>query len=179
MSNKVYFAGKISKTNWRNKILNVHRISEKDNPYIINKKFEYTGPYFIACDHGCYHGDNTHGRIATNDNMCSEYSEPREKVISKCYNWIDMSDIVFCWIDDITAYGTFAEIGYAFAKQKIIYIACDKKIKKESFEAWFPLTSSDILTYEEDVFSAWENFVKWHENGMTDSYHNLYDYPVK
>jgi len=23
--------------------------------------FEFGGPYFIACNHGCFHGNNTHG----------------------------------------------------------------------------------------------------------------------
>lgn len=173
MNNKIYFAGKISKYNWRNQLLNKFRIDEEDEPYIIDE-FEYTGPFFISCDHGCYHGDNTHGRLIDENAMCSDFHyETRGRTISKCYKWIDEADIVFCWIDDITAYGTFTEIGYAFAKNKIIYIACDEKISKESIEIWFPLLSSNVLVYEDNIEKAWSNFTKWHNDGMKKSSHKI------
>lgn len=175
MNKKIYFAGKISKDNWRNEILKTSRIDELNSPYILEDYFEYTGPFFISCDHGCYHGDNTHGRLIDENAMCSDlYYETRGKTISKCYKWIDSADIVFCWIDDTTAYGTFTEIGYAFAKNKIIYIACDEKISKESLEIWFPLLSSNVLTYEDNIESAWNNFIKWHNDGMKQSYHKIH-----
>ena len=176
MNNKIYLAGKISKYNWRNKILKDSRIDETNTPYILEEGFEYVGPYFLSCDHGCYHGYKTHGRRICSTSICSDdyKNETREKTISKCYEWIDNTDILFCWIDDITAYGTFTEIGYASAKKKIIYIACDKKIEKSSLDIWFPLLSSDVLTYEDNIEDAWENFVKWHNNGMVESFHKIY-----
>lgn len=176
MNNKIYLAGKITKNNWRNRVLNTSRIDELNVPYIIENKFKYTGPYFLSCDHGCFHGEKTHGRRIEDECCCSDVyiNESRQTTISKCYKWIDDADIVFCWIDDITAYGTFTEIGYATAKNKIIYIACDKKIEKESLDIWFPLLSSDVLIYESDIESAWHNFIKWYDNGMHKSFHNLY-----
>lgn len=167
MEKKIYLAGKISKHNWRNKILNTSRIDEERAPYILDSKFEYVGPYFIGCDHGCFHGDNTHGRLLDEEfGCCCEDYETRSTTISKCYKWIDLCDIMFCWIDDITAYGTFTEIGYAYAKNKKIYIACDKKIGKEALDIWFPLLSSDILIHEDNIEDAWSNFLEWYNNGM-------------
>ena len=176
MNNKIYLAGKISKYNWRNEILKDSRIDESKAPYILEEGFEYTGPYFLSCDHGCYHGDETHGRRLINASACSDdyKNESREGTISKCYQWIDNADILFCWIDDITAYGTFTEIGYASAKNKVIYIACDKKIEQESLEIWFPLLSSKVLVYEDNIEDAWDNFIKWYNNGMIKSSRKIY-----
>ena len=171
---KVYFAGKISKHNWRNELLEESRIEEDSTPYIIDNKFEYCGPYFISCDHGCYHGKNTHGRMSGDYSLCDEYSESRINTIQRCYKWIDEADIVFCWIDDLTAYGTFAEIGYASAKKKKIYIACSKEIQKESIDIWFPLLSSNVLVYEDNINKAWDNFLIWHQEERNDIQHNLY-----
>lgn len=174
MSNKIYLAGKISKYNWRNELLKENRIEEFEKTYMLDERLEYTGPYFISCDHGCYHGDRTHGRRAEKGAICEDYYESREKTISKCYQWIDNADILFCWIDDVTAYGTFTEIGYASAKNKIIYIACDKKIGEESTEIWFPLLSSNVLVYEDSIEDAWSNFTKWYDSGMNKNYHKLH-----
>lgn len=176
MKNKIYLAGKISKNNWRNKILKKSRIDELEAPYILKEGLEYTGPYFLSCDHGCYHGDRTHGRRVEGVSICSDdyINESRERTISKCYQWIDDADILFCWIDDITAYGTFTEIGYASAKNKIIYIACDKKIERESLEIWFPILSSKVLTYENNIDDAWNGFIKWYNNDSNKSSHKIY-----
>lgn len=190
MSKKVYFAGKISKNDWRHTIVyenidaDTHRwfisLDEDyiDFPVVLNNTFEYCGPYFLGCDHGCYHGDNTHGvGCGKNYNStCSGRGEglSRSRVISKCYKWIDSSDIVFCWVDDITAYGTFTEIGYATAKNKPVYIACSSKIKEESMDIWFPLLSSTVFVYEDNVEKAWLNFTEWYNKGCKKKCDALY-----
>ena len=56
MKPKVYAAGKIHKNDWRP----VRRGGELIDTVEL-EKYVYVGPFFIGCDHGCFHGDNSHG----------------------------------------------------------------------------------------------------------------------
>jgi hypothetical protein len=66
---KVYLAGRISKCDWRHKLVlhlgnNIDGGVEgwrevKELPMIDGNT--YVGPFFVGCDHGCYHGANRHG----------------------------------------------------------------------------------------------------------------------
>lgn len=86
---KVYLAGKISRDDWRKSLDGVRPFSISANDVVddVNLKnkhvhefetyfgelpvvsrhpyIEVTGPFFLSCDHGCYHGDNSHGVGAT------------------------------------------------------------------------------------------------------------------
>jgi very-short-patch-repair endonuclease len=82
--------------------------------------FDYTGPYFASDDHGCFHGPTSHG--------CAECMDgydtlPRKLVVKCCLSAIARSDLIFAWIEDPTAHGTLAELGYAHALGKKILIA--------------------------------------------------------
>ncbi len=71
----VYLAGKIARNDWRHRIVedgnkSVHsklrnHSFEENGPYLnftfSDKLFRYVGPFFVACDHSCYHGRTTHG----------------------------------------------------------------------------------------------------------------------
>ncbi len=119
--------------------------------------FDYVGPYFIGCDHGCFHGNSTHGCIdgvgMTSEEIADEkfsnthglpvYDEnglsldvggyQRRAVTSLCLKAIHEADIIYAWIDAPDAYGTYTELGYAAALGKEIYIACPK----EYIDMWF------------------------------------------
>lgn len=64
---KVYFAGKIDKNDWRHDILpglrdSGYPLGELKSPKELDREeFIYTGPFFMSCDHGCCHGENSHG----------------------------------------------------------------------------------------------------------------------
>src|ERR1700730_9535978 len=74
-----YLAGKISKNGWRHRL--VPRLSDSpwaesgpitEMPILKNgiaPGLHYSGPYFVACDHGCFHGPNTHGAIDDGENL--------------------------------------------------------------------------------------------------------------
>ena len=129
----VYLAGKIWKNDWRNKFCNYRHIP--DEPYEIAQGFQYdvnanltiTGPFFISCDHGCYHGNGTHGVGADysgghSGGCCMGYYYDRTQVFNICESQIDKAEIIFAYINCRDCYGTIAEIGYAYATGKDIFI---------------------------------------------------------
>ena len=68
------------------------------------------------------------------------------KTVELCQRSIELSDIIFVWIDDNTCYGTLAEIGYAKAKNKIILIASPKK----NYDLWFVYSMADSCVFDFD-----------------------------
>lgn len=143
----VYLAGKISRNDWRNKICSYWGIP--DNPHDIihdvivdvNDSLSITGPFFIACDHGCYHGNGTHGVGAVNSLHSNEWGGcmgnyyTRNDVFHICKRQIDKAEIMFAYINCRDCYGTIAEIGYAHASDKEIVIVFSSPELKE--EMWF------------------------------------------
>lgn len=69
---KIYLAGKVSKRCWRHKIVRDLRSADWENAplrsavCVNGEAFDYVGPFFVSCDHGCYHGDGTHGCLGDN-----------------------------------------------------------------------------------------------------------------
>lgn len=137
----------------------------KINYGIVLNKHNYTGPYFIGCDHGCFHGKNTHGLgvitggeslrdcITTYDKQHNEiYLNINEqnfalrgiKTVELCKKAIEKSDLIFAWIDDKTCFGTIAEIGYAKGKNKRIWIAGSEKIE----DLWFAYSLADVCVFK-------------------------------
>ena len=150
---KVYLAGKIKSNGWRqeivdirnnfygdkkNKIRNGIEIRYKNNIYI-------TGPFFLSCDHSCYHGDNSHGVGLNSYNDCygltDNFSEDEVKDI--CLRQIKKSDVIFAYINDDTCYGTLYELGYAKSLgKKIIILFESGKLMKDM---WFIYQKEDIV----------------------------------
>lgn len=149
-----YLAGAIKKNDWRNNFIHYrgepHDPRDIGNGYIahVNNNLSITGPFFIACDHGCYHGDTKHGVGAVSSlHPSSEEVEEgewggcmgnyytKDDVLNICKEQIDKADIVFAYIDCDDCYGTLAEIGYAHAKGKDIVIVFGKNAPKD--EMWF------------------------------------------
>jgi len=142
----IYLAGKINKNDWRHAIVNGLRESCLDFdvdeipeywPVLIDgiaKNRHYTGPYFIGCDHGCYHGKNSHGYgpgcgendidyPGTSYDKHCPYDSREEYVTKRCSEAIMRSDVVYAWIDDLTAFGTIFEIGLAIGLHKRVIVA--------------------------------------------------------
>lgn len=140
---KIYCAGKISKNDWRDSLIHSRRGSDFD---LTNKWPEieissgdiYVGPYFSpGCDHGCTHGDNSHG---WNEIGCvTDYGVPDVKTTTfhKCLDAINRCDIFFAWIDTKDCYGTLVEIGFAKALGKRICIYTPYNF--DSSDLWFAM----------------------------------------
>lgn len=160
-NHSVYFAGKISKNGWRTgwgelifeDTENIENL--KSFEYKINDEMTYTGPVFIACDHGCYHGKGTHGVGADEFGGCCGNEICREDVLYICKSQIERAEILFAYIDSADCFGTIAEIGFAHAIGKDIFIVFSNKELKE--EMWFV----DKMQRNTGIAST-----KWLENNL-------------
>ena len=173
MAKSIYLAGKVRQGCWRHTIVKGLRKAFSGSEYeaknimppekqwpVLQKAvlgLDYTGPYFISCDHGCYHGSDTHGVGGSLDvyeatgghgGSESENGIYRKDVVNWCLGAIDRSDIVFAWIEDKTAYGTIAELGYAKAKGKTIWIAGPEVENGDAYDMWSDLWFSLALANE-------------------------------
>lgn len=143
----VYLAGKILLNDWRNRFYYCRHALDPEEiaagfTVPVDNNLSIAGPFFISCDHGCYHGDGKHG-VGAVDSLHSDHEwggcmgnyYTRDDVLNICKSQIDRAEIVFAYINSNDCYGTLAEIGYAHAKGKDIVIAfSDKKLKTEM---WF------------------------------------------
>jgi hypothetical protein len=173
---KIYLAGKIRANDWRHNIVSKLRSNvwpgcsdagpEQWPEFPIMEKaifgvHDYVGPYFVGCDHGCYHGDHEHGVGAYSggefryDNFRDGIKQFRpenryNKIRRLCLSAIDRTDIIYAYIDDLTCYGTLVELGYAFAKSKpIISVFADSISDKDPhcrhpIDLWFVRSISFI-----------------------------------
>lgn len=143
-SRNIYMAGKFS-TEWRDVIQPrcCNRVYQGDYLPGFHK---YVGPYHSG-DNGegsghatiiaeCTHGMKTYGKDFDDDEEHCRYPgvylpetefEPRD-VFLNCLSEIESCDTLFAWIDSLDCYGTLAEIGYAKALGKDIFIGIDEKL---------------------------------------------------
>lgn len=201
VDNNIYFAGKISHSDWREDILgNTEKVNknigrhdywgvwdeEKKGEYFsfYDDKLTYTGPFFTSCDHGCSHGESTHG---AGENACIEDNQPTQKdIFNGCIEQIGDSDYIFCWIDSLDCYGTLFELGVAHEQGKKIFIGIDEKLQqicecnthiddamnhggkcwgchsiiKSSDDLWFVKQSGESNYYVNHK-DAWNAFLDW------------------
>jgi hypothetical protein len=148
---RIYLAGKVSKNCWRHEIIEDLRsvtggscmqTEVPEWPILHDAIFgchDYVGPFFIGCDHGCFHGDTSHGSIDV-DAHCDSALERtrRDLVVRRCKNAIRSTDLFFAWITDQSCYGTIAELGYAVALRKRICIATPIQAEDYLGDIWFP-----------------------------------------
>ena len=150
----VYLAGKISKNGWRARIVPGLRDAALEASDVLKADYKETiidglitsGPYFICCDHGCYHGDGSHGVGSSGYVTCNGIGIPAPIVPKICQEQIARSNFVFAYINSDSCYGTLCEIGYAIGKGKPVAVMfTSKKLRKEM---WFV---SEFASIEFDV----------------------------
>ncbi len=157
----VYLAGKMTKNSWRGDTRlpteKIDRLPVKEAHIKLKngKRLDYTGPYTLGCDHGCYHQyPHAWGAGMSGPWTCPEKPDPG--IADLCLNAINRSDLVFAWIDTEDCFGTIAEIGYAIAKRKIVYIAGPSLFR----ELWFSYQIADkTLFYVDDPWEAFNMMV--------------------
>jgi len=90
--------------------------------------FDYVGPYYL----GCAIHDSTDGCDCDLNGKHFNHGAPFGWMGSDILRWnqvaIARADLVFAWIDDVTAYATLYELGYAAALGKLIVIAGPKYV---------------------------------------------------
>lgn len=155
----VYLAGKISKEDWRQQLVDIRNNffgCEKDKirnyqTLFYNDYIRITGPFFLSCDHSCYHGNNSHG-VGLNNYLpdgsrydcyaeTNHFTEDEVKEI--CLNQIKHSDIIFAYINSNECYGTLFELGYAASLGKQILILFD--LPQRMKDMWFITKGADIV----------------------------------
>lgn len=90
-----------------------------------------TGPFFIEGEgHDGMHGPDLHG-VGVN----AQYQGPlpadrRKAVLNLCMRAIERADTVLVWLEDdwAEAYGTLAEIGFAYSKGMPVHIGSRKPL---------------------------------------------------
>lgn len=156
----VYAAGKIAPNDWRG----VDRYAVDRDTWLecvagrhepmrtmpdLARRVVYTGPFFVACDHGCYHGPSTHGASSAG---CGSGNITHGDVVRASYRGIERADVIYVRIDAMGAYGTAAEVGYAMALGKPFVVDIDPGLAEDAVrDVWFVVESmrqrpADALT---------------------------------
>lgn len=133
---RVYLAGKISQHCWR-EFLTHKTVIVRDSldPHEIENfpDFTMTGPFFVACGHGCAHGPATHGQ---------EYLGPgddaRRRVFDANIARIEHSDFIFAHVNELDCFGTLFEIGHAHASGIPVFLNLGLDLtERQKQELWF------------------------------------------
>lgn len=155
-SPKIYLAGKIRKTCWRHKLIPELRGHSWDDGPLPHYSFEYVGPFFVSCDHGCMHTESSHGnleplalRLCPSRNPDAEFDYSRREVFDLCLKAICEADVVICYIDTLDCFGTLIEIGFAIAHRKTLVIAFAPGIaSRAKNDFWFACEAAAHVSYE-------------------------------
>jgi hypothetical protein len=162
----IYLAGKVEHTCWRHTIVkglreSLHDVTSScavsegdlsdDIEFPILRKaifgqHNYTGPYFIGCDHGCWHGGGSEHGLSVELDHGTIAGVSRPVITSLCLEAIEDADLVFAWINSNDCYGTIAELGYAKGQGKLIAIAGPHKIH----DMWFVYEMADVAIIPAD-----------------------------
>jgi hypothetical protein len=129
---RIYMAGKIGAHDWRHKLIPGLRDDSSrlfDPDFTLDcRSFRYGGPFFVSCDHGCYHGPANHGAGIIDDgcgdewgNLSAEHSAHtlqarRRAIFAINRERVLRADHVFAFIESPDCYGTLVELGLASAK---------------------------------------------------------------
>lgn len=132
-------------------------------PLAVFGTFDYVGPYFVSAQHGpTTHGPATHG-YGPNGWFPSDHCfSPLGVARAACLNAIRSCDVFYAWLDDLTAYGTLVEIGYAeaFGKAIIIDGPAARVGDDERNELWFAASAgSNWQSYGTTAVESVRNYV--------------------
>lgn len=141
--------------------------------------FKYVGPFIFAgmgghCD-GRSNGFGSFSHGSDDDQYDFGDTEPEEladdwryqnaiattkfNTLNRALDGIRLCDAFFAWVDDFECYGTIAEIGYARALGKPIYIGCTRKFKTKADELWFPFGMANKILVADHPEAAARSFL--------------------
>jgi hypothetical protein len=157
----IYFAGKIGKNDWRHLIVPELRgaIFDGDDAALFNPTFVlrcagfvYGGPFFVSCDHGCWHTMGKHG----SETGCSGERNGRQQIFDVSLARIALADHVFAFIENADAFGTALEIGFAHSLDKPITLG----LANETYgaELWMATTAARAV-YFGSAEECWKQFI--------------------
>jgi hypothetical protein len=155
---RVYLAGKIRKHCWRHRLISGLRDHRWCDGVLYQEDFDYVGPFFVGCDHGCYHKPSTHG----NGFGCTpSYDISRKEVANLCRKAVDSSHLLFCYIDAPDCYGTIAEIERAHIRGIRVVIAFAPNMSDPRFnDFWFVCVDAYKVHFNVREQDLWALFSK-------------------
>ena len=139
MQPRVYFGGKISKSDWRHSFVPGLRNAEWGTRRLEASSFTYTGPFFVSCDHGCRHFSIGHGAVG---DVCGP-EVTRKDVIANNNRGLEAADLLFVYVTSPDCYGTLVEIGHALKAQKRVVICFATGIFIDEF--WYARDQADAV----------------------------------
>lgn len=146
---RIYLAGKIRKNCWRHQLVKGLREHDWNLGPLPQLGFTYVGPFFVSCDHGCYHTNNSHGNTMGHQPSESELALHQKAVVQRCRSAINQADIVFCFIESLDCFGTIAEIERAHILGKCVVIAFAPGLASaEENDLWFVCTDAHSVHYD-------------------------------
>jgi hypothetical protein len=107
----VYLAGKIEKNCWRHDLVPYLRGSLWSDAPLDCGGWHYTGPFFVACDHGCTHDAGKHGTGA--DGCGASDGITRNAIFDANIQAVKRSDALVAYLTSHDCIGTIYEIAYA------------------------------------------------------------------
>ena len=164
---KVYLAGKVSKNCWRHQMVrglrDVHpewHCGDEDStarwgghfpllPRAVDGRHDHVGPYFVGCDHGCYHGHRTHGLLYRPVAEASDGFTPAQReaagrrIHGLCLDAVDRCDLLYAWVDAPDCYGTVAEMAWARQRGKQVWVAGPQTYE----ELWFTYQFANLRLF--------------------------------
>lgn len=149
-----YAVGKIAKNGWRD-AFDIAMPNDWGEyvgaaPATTQFGFDYLGPFFIRCDHGCTHRTESHG---TYSNCQAGSDEFRPKaVFRRSERQIQRAGFVLVWAgiaEDAldTAYGSLVEVGIAHALNKPILLVHHPEADLRPF--WFAVETASAVVCSE------------------------------
>lgn len=129
--------------------------------------YTYVGPFFVACDHGCFHGETSHGVGAEKDGWCASESRPfveqqeiRKRIFEINRFRLALADVVFTYIDETNCYGTLIELGAAVELNKRIIVAFGPCLTTaEINDLWMAAKCANLASYHRlEAGYAWSQF---------------------
>lgn len=179
---KIYLAGKIEHTCWRHGIVSDLRSggatgacgaeTGDDFPIIMEGAVlgfhHYVGPFFVSCDHGCFHGPGSHGSAAkewddsdSNNPIITGYNTAhRNAAFHRAVMGIASCDLFFAWIDSTDCFGTISEIGMAHGMAKPIALGVTSSFPDD---LWFVNQCASFTTLASNPKEALERSLGWVE----------------
>jgi hypothetical protein len=155
----IYFAGKISKRDWRDEVVagHGHELDGGDNEHLLFDArhhvdcgyYCYGGPFYVRCDHGCGHGPANHGCGAA-EAVCiwPDGRSIQRRVFDVNRQRIANADAVFAYINEVDCLGTLVEVGMATALGKQVVVALGPDLTfRQTDELWVARHCASGLLY--------------------------------
>lgn len=165
----IYLAGKITKNDWRQELGINPEIdswpSLSSEPPADYPDFLYSGPFSVGCDHGCWHGQGSHGAGAKPKEVgCSVgvSNDQRQRAIYlACLKQIARSHAVLAHISTPDCYGTLTEIARAAEQGKLIALHLSANLPNRVYDdLWFIREHANIIL-RENLARAFHGFVQY------------------